>query len=53
MKKSSKFLVGGTFLIIAFVFAGSLITGMGMDFGLSEMIASGIAGLIGAARLVH
>lgn len=52
MKKSTKFLVGGTFFIASFAFAGSVFAALGMDFGTAQILGSTIAGVAGATRLV-
>lgn len=52
MKKSTKFLVGGTFCIVSLAVAGSVFSALGMDFGTTQMLGSTLAGLMGAARLV-
>lgn len=51
MKKSTKILVGGTFLIGAFFGAEAIFASLGLAFGLPQMAGSAVAGLAGALKL--
>lgn len=51
MKKSTKILVGGTFLIGAIVGAEAIFASLGLAFGLPQMAGSVVAGLAGALKL--
>jgi hypothetical protein len=52
MKKSTKILIAGLFLLLAFFVAGGVFHAIGLEFGMKEMFGSACAGVIAALRLV-
>lgn len=52
MRKSSKILVGGIFLIAVVIGAEAFFCSIGLEYGPSQLIGSALAGLAGAFKLV-
>ena len=52
MKKSSKILVAGLFLIVALLAGEALFSTLGLDFGITQAVGCFFAGLAGAFKLV-